>query len=115
MAFFYCLYGNMSIANNSLLPFGFGDSFASVPILALIYIPFAFALGFSPLAALAMLGAAVALGNAGSPASTITLGASAGLNADGQHDHIKNSVTPTSFHANIGMLFTWVAVMWLLG
>ncbi len=95
---------------------GFGDSFASVPILAPIYIPLAFALGFSPLAALAMLGAAAALGDAGSPASTITLGATAGLNADGQHDHIKDSVIPTFFHANIGMLlFTWVAVLWLLG
>ncbi|SJN15466.1 Na+/H+ antiporter NhaC family protein [Psychrobacter sp. JB385] len=95
---------------------GFGDSFASVPILAPIYIPLAFALGFSPLAALAMLGAAAALGDAGSPASTITLGATAGLNADGQHDHIKDSVIPTFFHANVGMLlFTWVAVVWLLG
>ena len=95
---------------------GFGDSFASVPILAPIYIPLAFALGFSPLAALAMLGAAAALGDAGSPASTITLGATAGLNADGQHDHIKDSVIPTFFHANIGMLlFTWVAVVWFLG
>ncbi|MGR3898384.1 TRAP transporter large permease subunit [Psychrobacter sp. 1176_08] len=95
---------------------GFGDSFASVPILAPIYIPLAFALGFSPLAALAMLGAAAALGDAGSPASTITLGATAGLNSDGQHDHIKDSVIPTFFHANIGMLlFTWVAVVWLLG
>ena len=95
---------------------GFGDSFASVPILAPIYIPLAFALGFSPLAALAMLGAAAALGDTGSPASTLTLGATAGLNADGQHDHIKDSVIPTFFHANIGMLlFTWVAVVWLLG
>lgn len=94
---------------------GFGDSFASVPILAPIYIPLAFALGFSPLAALAMLGASAALGDAGSPASTLTLGATAGLNADGQHDHIKDSVIPTFFHANIGMLlFTWVAVVWLL-
>ena len=95
---------------------GFGDSFASVPILAPIYIPLCVALGFSPLATLAMLGASAALGDAGSPASTITLGATAGLNADGQHDHIKDSVIPTFFHANIGMLlFTLVAVVWLLG
>ncbi|WP_201592039.1 Na+/H+ antiporter family protein [Psychrobacter fozii] len=95
---------------------GFGDSFASVPILAPIYIPLCVALGFSPLATLAMLGASAALGDAGSPASTLTLGATAGLNADGQHDHIKDSVIPTFFHANIGMLlFTLVAVVWLLG
>ncbi len=90
---------------------GFGDSFASVPILAPIYIPLAVALGFSPLACMAILGSSAALGDAGSPASTITLGATAGLNADGQHDHIKDSVIPTFFHANFGMiLFTWIAV-----
>jgi hypothetical protein len=91
---------------------GFGDSFASVPILAPIYIPLAFALGFSPLAALAMLGASAALGDAGSPASTLTLGATAGLNADGQHDHIKDSVIPTFIHYNIPLLlFGWIAAM----
>ncbi|WP_136685339.1 Na+/H+ antiporter family protein [Falsirhodobacter xinxiangensis] len=91
---------------------GFGDSFASVPILAPIYVPLALTLGFSPLATVALLGAAAALGDAGSPASTITLGATSGLNADGQHDHIKDSVIPTFFHANIGMvLFAWVAAL----
>lgn len=93
---------------------GFGDSFASVPILAPIYVPLALTLGFSPLATVALLGAAAALGDAGSPASTITLGATAGLNADGQHDHIKDSVIPTFFHANFGMvLFAWVAALML--
>ncbi|WP_410216436.1 Na+/H+ antiporter family protein [Paracoccus sp. (in: a-proteobacteria)] len=93
---------------------GFGDSFASVPILAPIYVPLAVALGFSPLATVALLGASAALGDAGSPASTISLGATAGLNADGQHDHIKDSVIPTFLHANIGMiLFAWVAALTL--
>lgn len=91
---------------------GFGDSFASVPILAPIYIPLAMTLGFSPLAAMSLLGAAAALGDAGSPASTITLGATAGLNADGQHDHIRDSVIPTFLHANAGMLlFAWLFVI----
>ena len=91
---------------------GFGDSFASVPILAPIYIPLSLALGFSPLATVALLGASAALGDAGSPASTITLGATAGLNADGQHDHIRDSVIPTFLHANLGMLLlAWVAAM----
>jgi len=91
---------------------GFGDSFASVPILAPIYIPLALALGFSPMATIALLGASAALGDAGSPASTITLGATSGLNADGQHDHVKDSVIPTFIHANFGMvLFAWVAAM----
>ena len=91
---------------------GFGDAFASVPILAPIYVPLALALGFSPLATCVLLGASAALGDAGSPASTITLGATAGLNADGQHDHIKDSVIPTFIHANFGMvLFAWVAAL----
>lgn len=93
---------------------GFGDSFASVPILAPIYVPLAIALGFSPVATVALLGASAALGDAGSPASTITLGATAGLNADGQHDHISDSVIPTFIHANFGMLaFAWVAALML--
>ncbi len=91
---------------------GFGDSFASVPILAPIYVPLALMLGFSPLAVIAILGASAALGDAGSPASTITLGATSGLNADGQHDHVKDSVIPTFIHANFGMiLFAWVAAL----
>ncbi|ALM54449.1 Na+/H+ antiporter family protein [Halomonas huangheensis] len=93
---------------------GFGDSFASVPILAPIYVPLALSLGFSPMATIALLGAAAALGDAGSPASTITLGATAGLNADDQHDHIRDSVIPTFSHANFGMLlFAWAAAMLL--
>lgn len=91
---------------------GFGDSFASVPILAPVYVPLAVTLGFSPLAVLALLGASAALGDAGSPASTISLGATAGLDADGQHDHIRDTVIPTFLHCNIGMLlFAWVAAM----
>lgn len=94
---------------------GFGDSFASVAILAPIYLPLALLLGFSPLASLAILGASAALGDAGSPASSITLGVTAGLNADGQHDHMIDSVIPTFTHINIGMvLFTWVAVVYIL-
>lgn len=91
---------------------GFGDSFASVPILAPIYVPLAAMLGFEPLAVMSLLGAAAALGDAGSPASTISLGATAGLDADGQHDHIRDTVIPTFLHCNIGMLlFAWVAAM----
>ncbi len=86
------------------LTIGFGDSFASVPILAPIYIPLALTLGFSPLATLSLLGASAALGDAGSPASTISLGVTSGLNGDGRHDHIRDTVIPTFFHCNIGML-----------
>ncbi|MFG6667129.1 Na+/H+ antiporter family protein [Halomonas sp. HNIBRBA4712] len=114
------LDGNMLLGAGLMLivglfiTIGFGDSFASVPILAPIYIPLALALGFSPMATVALLGTSAALGDAGSPASTITLGATAGLNADGQHDHIRDSVMPMFLHANLGMLlFAWVAAMML--
>ncbi|NLE97312.1 MAG: sodium:proton antiporter [Propionibacterium sp.] len=91
---------------------GFGDSFASVPILAPIYIPLAVELGLGPLAVMALLGAAAALGDAGSPASTISLGATVGLAADGRHDHIRDTVIPTFLHCNVGMLlFAGIAVV----
>lgn len=91
---------------------GFGDSFASVPILAPIYVPLAALLGFEPLAVMSLLGAAAALGDAGSPASTISLGVTAGLDADGRHDHVRDTVIPTFLHCNIGMLlFAWVSVL----
>ena len=93
---------------------GFGDSFASVPILAPIYIPLALELGFSPLATMCLLGASAALGDAGSPASTISLGVTSGLNADGRHNHIRDTVIPTFLHCNVGMLlFAWVASLLL--
>jgi len=69
-------------------------------------------LGFEPLAVMPLLGAAAALGDAGSPASTISLGVTAGLDADGRHDHVRDTVIPTFLHCNIGMLlFAWVSVL----
>ncbi|HHT12026.1 MAG TPA: TRAP transporter large permease subunit [Propionibacterium sp.] len=93
---------------------GFGDSFASVPILAPIYIPLALELGFGPLAVMCLLGAAAALGDAGSPASTISLGITSGLAADGRHEHVRDTVVPTFLHCNVGMLaFACVAALML--
>ena len=83
---------------------GIGTSFATIPILASIYVPLASVLGFSPLATIAMLGTAAALGDAGSPASDSTLGPTAGLNADGQHDHIWDTCVPTFIHFNIPLI-----------
>ncbi|MFC4735539.1 Na+/H+ antiporter family protein [Bacillus daqingensis] len=91
---------------------GIGSSFATVPILAAIFVPLAASLGFSPLAVIALIGTAGALGDAGSPASDSTLGPTAGLNADGQHNHIWDTVVPTFLHFNIPLLlFGWAAVM----
>ena len=91
---------------------GIGSSFSTLPIIATIYVPLCAAMGFSPAATVAIIGAAGALGDAGSPASDSTLGPTAGLNADGQHDHIRDSVIPTFLHYNIPLIISgWIAAM----
>ncbi len=91
---------------------GIGSSFSTIPIVAAIYVPLCISLGFSPLATVAIIGTAGALGDAGSPASDSTLGPTSGLNVDGQHDHIRDSVVPTFIHYNIPLLaFGWIAAM----
>ncbi|MGE6108778.1 Na+/H+ antiporter family protein [Aeromonas sobria] len=95
-----------------LITMGIGSSFSTVPIIATIYVPLCLQFGFSPMATIALIGTAGALGDAGSPASDSTLGPTSGLNADGQHDHIWDSVVPTFIHYNIPLiLFGWVAAM----
>ncbi|MGO2212897.1 Na+/H+ antiporter family protein [Psychrobacter alimentarius] len=95
-----------------IVTMGIGSSFSTIPILAAIYVPLCVSLGFSPLATVAIIGTAGALGDAGSPASDSTLGPTSGLNIDGQHDHIKDSVVPTFLHYNIPLLvFGWIAAM----
>lgn len=67
---------------------------------------------FSVAATIVILAAAAALGDAGSPASDTTLGPTAGLNADGQHNHIKDTCIPTFLHYNIPLiLFALIAVL----
>lgn len=87
-----------------LITIGIGSSFSTVPIIAALYVPLAMQMGFSPAAIVALVGTAGALGDAGSPASDSTLGPTSGLNLDGQHHHIKDSVIPTFIHYNIPLL-----------
>jgi len=95
-----------------LVTMGIGSSFSTLPIIAAIYVPLCVSLGFSPVATVAIIGTAGALGDAGSPASDSTLGPTAGLNADGQHDHIRDTVIPTFLHFNLPLLAAgWVAAM----
>lgn len=95
-----------------LVTMGIGTSFGTVPVLAAIFVPLAAAVGFSPLATAALIGSAGALGDAGAPASDSTLGPTSGLNADGQHHHIWDTVVPTFLHYNIPLLaFGWLAAM----
>lgn len=95
-----------------LVTMGIGSSFSTLPIITSIYVPICIAMGFSPAATVALIGAAGALGDAGSPASDSTLGPTMGLNVDGQHNHIYDSVLPTFIHFNIPLLiFGWIAAM----
>ncbi|WOE31101.1 Na+/H+ antiporter NhaC family protein [Acinetobacter sp. SAAs470] len=95
-----------------IITLGIGSSFSTVPILAIIYVPLCLQFGFSPAATIALIGTAAALGDAGSPASDSTLGPTSGLNMDGQHDHMWDSVVPTFIHYNIPLLiFGWIAAM----
>ncbi|RIW38846.1 TRAP transporter large permease subunit [Bacillus salacetis] len=110
--------GNQSLAAllmlivGLLVTMGIGSSFATIPIIAAIFVPLALELGFSPLATVAIVGTAGALGDAGSPASDSTLGPTAGLNADGQHNHIWDTCVPTFLHFNIPLIiFGWIAAI----
>ncbi len=113
--------GNVSIAVLAMLvtglivTMGIGSSFATIPIIAAIFIPLGVALGLSELAIICLIGTAGVLGDAGSPASDSTLGPTAGLNADGQHNHIWDSCVPTFIFYNIPqIIFGWIAIVLIL-
>lgn len=110
--------GNQSLAAllmlivGLLVTMGIGSSFSTIPIIATIFVPLSLELGFSPMATISLVGTAAALGDAGSPASDSTLGPTAGLNVDGQHNHIWDTCVPTFLHYNIPLIiFGWIAAM----
>ncbi len=91
---------------------GIGTSFGTIPILAVIFVPVCISLNFNPAETVAVIAAAAALGDAGSPASDTTLGPTAGLNADGQHNHITDTCIPTFIHYNTALiLFALISVI----
>ena len=92
---------------------GIGTSFGTIPILAVLFVPVCSHLGFSPAASIVILAAAAALGDAGSPASDTTLGPTAGLNADGQHNHILDTCIPTFLHFNIPLIIFAILAAYL--
>lgn len=92
-----------------IITLGIGSSFSTVPIIAAIYVPLCAQLDFSPIATVCLIGASGAIGDAGSPPSDTILATSAGLNSDGQHDHIRDSVIPTFTHFNIPLFIAgWI-------
>lgn len=83
-----------------IITIGIGTSFGTIPIIATLFCPICLELGFSASLIIFIIGVAGALGDAGSPASETTLGVSVGLNADKQHDHIKDTCIPTFIFYN---------------
>lgn len=94
---------------------GIGTSFGTIPILAVLYVPVCIKLGFSIPSTIIVLAAAAALGDAGSPASDTTLGPTAGLDADGQHNHIWDTCVPTFLHYNIPLILMAILSVIIFG
>lgn len=95
-----------------IVTLGIGSSFATIPINASLFIPFGASIGLDTMALIALIGTASALGDSGSPASDSTLGPTAGLNVDGQHDHIRDTCVPNFLFYNIPlMIFGTIAAM----
>ncbi|MBO3024627.1 Na+/H+ antiporter family protein [Staphylococcus aureus] len=95
-----------------IVTLGIGSSFATIPIIASLFIPFGASIGLDTMALIVLIGTASALGDSGSPASDSTLGPTAGLNVDGQHDHIRDTCVPNFLFYNIPlMIFGTIAAM----
>jgi predicted histidine transporter YuiF (NhaC family) len=88
--------GMMSVG--FLISIGIGSSFSTVPIVASVYVPLCAKLGIGSMATAVVVAISGVCGDAGSPASDSTLGPTMGLNADGQHDHIADTVIPAFLH-----------------
>lgn len=102
----------LMLVTGLFITIGIGTSFGTIPILAVIFIPICAQLGFNLQETIVVFAAAAALGDAGSPASDTTLGPTAGLNADGQHNHIWDTCIPTFLHYNIAIiLFALIGVV----
>ncbi len=92
---------------------GIGSSFGTIPILAVLFVPICINQGFNTPQIIILIAAAAALGDAGSPASDTTLGPTAGLNADGQHNHIFDTCIPTFLHYNVALIIFAILGIWL--
>ena len=97
-----------------LIVMGTGTSFGTVPVLAVLYVPLCMELGISLAGTTLLLAAASTIGDTGSPVSDTTLAPTAGLNADGQHDHLWDTCVPTFIASDIPIfVFAVIAPMFL--
>ena len=95
-----------------IVTIGIGSSFGTIPILAVLFVPLCIKLNFSIPSIVILLCASAALGDAGSPASDTTLGPTSGLNADNQHNHIKDTCIPAFLHFNIALIIGAVVAVY---
>jgi predicted histidine transporter YuiF (NhaC family) len=82
-----------------LISIGIGSSFSTVPIVASVYVPLCAKLGISPMATAMIVAISGVCGDAASPSSDSTLGPAMGLNSDGQHNHIADTIIPAFIYA----------------
>ena len=87
-----------------LVTVGIGSSFSAIPVVTVLYVPLCQQMSFSKSAIIALISAAVLFGGIASPASDTALGSTAGLNADGQHDHIRDTCIPAFFHLSLPLM-----------
>ncbi len=96
-----------------LITVGIGSSFGTIPILVVLFVPFCQNIGLSTPSIITLICASAALGDAGSPASDTTLGPTAGLNVDGQHNHITDTCIPTFIHYNTALIITTYIMVYI--
>ena len=107
------LAATIMLAIGLFITMGIGTSFGTIPILAVLFVPVCAKMGFSIPATIIIMSAAAALGDAGSPASDTTLGPTAGLDADGQHNHILDTCIPTFVHYNVPLIIFAVLAVFI--
>ena len=98
-----------------LITMGIGTSFGTIPLISLVFVPVLLGMGFGLPAVILTIATAGATGDAGMPASDTALGPTAGLNADGQHDHLKDTCWPTFVHFNFPIKILGVIGAMMLG
>jgi len=98
-----------------LITMGIGTSFGTIPLISLVFVPVLVGMNFSMGAVILTIATAGATGDAGMPASDTALGPTAGLDADGQHDHLRDTCWPTFVHFNFPIKILGVIGAMIIG
>jgi len=98
-----------------LITMGIGTSFGTIPLISLVFVPVLLGMNFSIGAIILTIATAGATGDAGMPASDTALGPTAGLDADGQHDHLRDTCWPTFVHFNFPIKILGVIGAMIIG